>query len=298
VATVAHRAVRTGSAAHAARAVAGAAVLAGAAYRLALLPTPLANLNGDEAVTGLMARDIGRGHGYVFFAGQHYMGALEQYVQAPFVRLVADPETALRLPVVLASSLAIWLVYVIGRDLLHCPWRGVLAAWLFAVGSPYVVYDGTKSNGAYNAALVLSLLAVKLAMDRRRPFLLGLTAGAALWCSVVATYLLVPAFLLARPRRPAVAVGLVLGYAPAWVWALVHRRLPFATIESRSSAWERFRGLVAHVLPEHLGLQWQGGTPIAPAFVTAAVVGALAGGLAGRPGPAPAPRRPRPPAGR
>jgi hypothetical protein len=48
----------------------GAVLLFAAVVRLVLLSTTAARLDGDEAVTGIMARHILRGDGYVFYAGQ------------------------------------------------------------------------------------------------------------------------------------------------------------------------------------------------------------------------------------
>ena len=56
--------------------------------------------NADEATTGIMVRHILDGHGYVFYAGQDYGGALEQYLEAGVYAAVpaaaerADPAAA------------------------------------------------------------------------------------------------------------------------------------------------------------------------------------------------------------
>ena len=44
-------------------------MLVAIADRLAVLASPIANLNGDEGVTGIMANRIVHGHVYTFFAG-------------------------------------------------------------------------------------------------------------------------------------------------------------------------------------------------------------------------------------
>ena len=70
-------------------------------------------LSADEAVTGIMARNIASGrHFYLYFAGQNYNSAVEQYPQAGLFALGA-PQNAfvLRLPQVALSVVSCWLIY-------------------------------------------------------------------------------------------------------------------------------------------------------------------------------------------
>ena len=85
----------------------GAAALFGAAavvlalvVRLVVLGYPdLVPLDSDEAVTGLMAQHILSGSDFpVFFAGQNYMGSLEQYIQAGVLAVTPDNAFTLRIP--------------------------------------------------------------------------------------------------------------------------------------------------------------------------------------------------------
>src|SRR5207253_2005826 len=102
-----------------------------AALRLWYLTTPQAQLDGDEAMTGLMVHRILAGNWYAFLANQRYNGALEQYLQTAVWAVLPRTPFTLRLPEVALAVLACWLVYRVGRELLG-PGRAWLATALFA----------------------------------------------------------------------------------------------------------------------------------------------------------------------
>src|SRR5688572_33441872 len=58
--------------------------------RVAMLASTLSRLDGDEAVTGIMAQRINEGHHLAFFAGQAYQGSGEQYLQALLFRVLPE----------------------------------------------------------------------------------------------------------------------------------------------------------------------------------------------------------------
>jgi hypothetical protein len=217
-------------------------------------------------------------------------------VQAPFVHWMPARSIALHLPSILWSTLATWLVYAVGTRLLSSKWRAALACWLFATGSAFVVFDGVRSQGAYNAALVVGLMAMWLAVRTEgQPSLshwlaLGILTGLGTWLSLVSVYLLAPAALLianrarsrlVHPRHlgPITAsalTGWLIGYSPGLGWALSHGTLPFATVQSTDGPVDRLHGLVGGTLPEILGLKWVGASSIGPGWLSAAAVSALA----------------------
>ena len=126
-----------------------AAVLVTAAARVAYLASPVMQFNADEATTGIMVRRILAGHGYVYYAGQEYGGALEQYLEAAVyavTRLPQNPLT-LRLPLVALCCLTCVLVYRVGRDVLGDPARALVAAALYAVGPWFNVIGTVNSLG-------------------------------------------------------------------------------------------------------------------------------------------------------
>src|SRR5919204_2024735 len=82
------------------------ALAAGLALRLAILASPLGEIDGDEAVVGLMARHIAfLGERPVFYWGQPYLGSLEAFSAAPLFRVFDSSSLALKL-VPTAYSLA------------------------------------------------------------------------------------------------------------------------------------------------------------------------------------------------
>ncbi|NHC14869.1 hypothetical protein [Motilibacter deserti] len=271
-----------------------AVVLVALVVRLVVLRTPLAALNGDEAVVGLMAERIGDGHLYAFFAGQGYMGALEQYAQAAVVAVRPGDPFALRLTTALLSSAAAGLVLVVGRLLLRSERRAVTAAAVYAVGPAFNVLDGVTTLGAYADALVVGLIGLWAALrpgapTARRSAALGLCCGAGLWLTPVAAFLLLPAGVwfvgalrgLGR-RRSALLVSVaaaaaVLGSLPMWLWAAAERRVPLLGSEPpvHASLLDRFAGLVDSTLPEAAGLAWIGPSSVLPRPVLVAFSAAV-----------------------
>jgi len=263
------------------------------ALRCWVLAGPLRMLDPDEAVTGLMAQRIARGQGYLYFAGQRYMGALEQYLQAPFAALAPGNALILRLPQLALSGVACALVYRIGRRL-YGGRRAALAAWLFAAGPAFNLVYGVKSRGAYEASVVVGLLGLLIAVrheegryEKGTAAMFGLCCGLAGWLSPTAAFLLVPAlwWLLGAhwrgPVRAALAAvaGGTLGAVPLLAgWLRTGATSGVGTTAASTTFAHRLRGLADPVLAEFLGLRWRAGQSILPGTVVAVGVAALAVG--------------------
>src|SRR5205807_2735209 len=81
-------------------------ILVGLGVRLAIIASPLGEIDGDEAVVGLMARHIAfLGERPVFYWGQPYLGSLEAFSAAPLFRVFDSSTFVLKL-VPAAYSLA------------------------------------------------------------------------------------------------------------------------------------------------------------------------------------------------
>src|SRR5215831_16750164 len=95
-----------------------ACVLVGLALRLAVIASPLGEIDGDEAVVGLMARHIAfLGERPVFYWGQPYLGSLEAFTAAPLFRMF-DSSTFLLKLVPTAYSLGFLVVSaLVAREL-------------------------------------------------------------------------------------------------------------------------------------------------------------------------------------
>jgi hypothetical protein len=183
----------------------------------------------------------GRAHP-TYIYGQHYMGALEAYLAAPFVGVFGPSITTLRLGTLALFIGFFWATYWWSRRTFS-PWFAVLVTVFLALGSDRVLRNELQANGGYGEMLFLGALLVALtaalALPRvvvRRRWLAfgawGVTAGAAMWSdALVAPYVLVLGLaLLALCWRellgwPAAALvgGSIIGLAPA----IIHNvRLP------------------------------------------------------------------------
>jgi 4-amino-4-deoxy-L-arabinose transferase-like glycosyltransferase len=244
--------------------------------RIWYLSGPAVQFNADEATTGLMVREILRGRHFVFYAGQHYGGTLEQYLQAAAYLLVPMPSTAwtLRLPLVALSMATCALVYLLADRTLGSPARAGLAALFFAVSPWFNVIGSVTSLGFYVAGQTLCtavLYGALRAGDSRRAggWLVGtgLCAGLAAWTSLTSLFVLVPAVgwllpVLGRDaRRWSAAVGgVVVGALPPLVWLVLHRSLPIPPEPAEaSSVVDRLRNLAEPVLREYVGVAYAHG---------------------------------------
>lgn len=256
-----------------------------------MLAGPLRLLDPDETVTGLMAARIARGTGYTYFAGQAYMGALEQYLQAPFAALAPGNAFLLRLPQIVLGAVACWLTYRVGCRLLDGR-RAAVAAWLFAAGPAFNLAYGVKSRGAYDAALVTGLVGLLVALrheprrgEVRTALAFGFCCGLGAWLSLLSAFLLLPALCRLAVARwqhrwraaGAAVAGAGIGALPLLLWWLRHGLATGLTAPPMPTGrWQRFRGLLDPVLPEFLGLDWRVGVPAVAAALRIAALAALA----------------------
>lgn len=245
-----------------------AVAAAGALVRLTMLLRGVVEFEADEAVTGIMAQRILDGETYAFFAGQTYMGALEQYLQAGVLAVLPDTPTTLRLLQVLLTSATCVLVGVLGRRVTGGPWGGVLAAALYAAGPFYNAAKGVRSHGAYDTAQLLGVLAMltvlAIAAGRRTlpraAFAVGLVCGLLLWESWLGVFALVPVVLwgLGGARGalmravPAAAAGALVGASPLVVHRILHG--PFPPSGTGTPPPTTFSERTAHLLDPVLGM--------------------------------------------
>lgn len=142
-------------------------------------------LDHDQSVVGLMALDIARGRRFpIFFDGQRYMGAVEAYVAAAFVRAFGHAPGVIALAPLLAFGL-----FAAGQFAVWSRWRdratGRLAAGLTVVGAPMLVLWGIVPRGGYVEFLTWGLptLAFYRALARpdRPPAHPAVQAGWGFW---------------------------------------------------------------------------------------------------------------------
>ena len=257
-------------------------VAAAVGLRAAFLASTLLRLEGDEAVTGLMAQRILDGKFVAFFPGQGYMGSGEQYLQAVALWLLPDTPFVLRLPQLLLAGLACAGVYRLARACFESEGRALLAAALFAVGPFYNVFWSVKSRGAYLTGLLAGLAGLLIALCirpgdprlRLKLFAFGLAAGLGFWANWQAAYLLLPAGwwvlgtlrLRALREAPLAVAGFVVGAAPSLGHLLFTGPLQASGVHPPSTLGDRAEGLVRVALPQFVGSH-DGGAPM-PAWLT------------------------------
>ncbi len=263
--------------------LAALAVLAGLGLRIwSLGRWPV---NSDQAVVGLMAHEILKGHFFAFYWGQNY-GGVEPYVTAALFGLFGQSSITLSMTSILLDAAAALLVWRIGRRLFS-PAVGVGAAVLFWVWPEVYIHQSTIEYGFRWAALVLGLsmmlLALRLCDDpsvpRRRGavlldwVLLGATAGLGWWSTPEIAYYAIPTaallifFVLRRGLRPGWlgAGGMVLAAAVGalpWLWDNVGHGFPSLHSAPQGAAHTGFvlhlGVLFVYVLPTVLGLRLRG----------------------------------------
>lgn len=270
------------------RRIAGSASVLAIVVRVAFLLTPAGGLDGDEGVTGIMARRIAAGEDfYVFFLGQSYNSSVEQYPQALLfaIGLPVHP-LVLRVPQLLMAGVACYLMYVVGRRLLHTSWHAALASVLFAVGPYFLIWKGARSFGSYSAELLVVLVALLLVLrlddvvDRRRRRLavcagVGFCFGVTYWLTFSGYFVLGPValWLAASIRRDARAVGaavagVAVGLVPTIYWTVTSGSFPLPRPGYRpTSAGERFSNLFDEVGREFLGVAHINGAPGWPVWL-------------------------------
>lgn len=98
-------------------------------------------LDGDEATTAFTALRITQGHLVLMEANQHYQGALESYLMAPFVWLLGPTVIAVIVPLALIAALYVVALWDLGRTVFGRRSAGLLLA---GVGS---VFPSLSSSG-------------------------------------------------------------------------------------------------------------------------------------------------------
>jgi hypothetical protein len=208
-----------------------AALVVGLAVRLAIIGSPLGEIDGDEAVVGLMARHIAfLGERPVFYWGQPYIGSLEAFSAAPLFQLLNSSTLLLKIVPSAYSLGFLALSAILARRLFGLGAGLATAAYLALPPSMWAVWS-TKARGGYAEVLFLGeallLVTLVLARSRRRgvALLWGLLAGLAFWTHLLAVVYLLPAvaFLVLARRRDwsVVEVGLAVGGALLGTFPLI-----------------------------------------------------------------------------
>ncbi|MBI2756610.1 MAG: glycosyltransferase family 39 protein [Chloroflexi bacterium] len=218
--------------------VAGAALLAlGALVRAAIVASPLGELDGDEAVVGLMARHIAYlGDRPVFYYNQPYLGSLEAFTAAPLFLLFGSSTPLLKVVPALYSLGFLVTGVLIARRLFGTGPALATGLYLAFPPSMWAVWS-TKARGGYAEVLFLGqallLCALWLAERPRRAagaFAFGLLTGLTIWTHLLGVVYVLPAvaYVMARRRGawarsevPAAVLGGIIGALPLLLANLV-----------------------------------------------------------------------------
>src|SRR5919202_114499 len=163
------------------------ALVIGLAVRLAVIASPLGEIDADEAVVGLMARHIAfLGERPVFYWGQPYLGSLEAFTAAPLFVLFNSSTVLLKLVPTAYSLGFVWLSGLLARQLFGDGVGLATAAYLAIPPSMWAVWS-TKARGGYaellflGEALLLASLALARSRSPRLALLWGILAGLTFW---------------------------------------------------------------------------------------------------------------------
>jgi Dolichyl-phosphate-mannose-protein mannosyltransferase len=216
-----------------------AALIAGAlALRLSLLVRSGWMLEGDDALSALMALSVMDGDRPIMLKNQTYAGAWEPYAMAVTYAVFGVSRVSAKLPALLGSLALIGTTWLLAREV-----GGRATAWfaaaLAAVPPGYVLVLSLKPWAPYTEVILFGSLCLTCAVrvawpracqsDARWSVACGVAGGLALWSHPLAIWYLAAAamVLLARVRgRRWREVGLLglfgfnLGALPIWIFNL------------------------------------------------------------------------------
>jgi hypothetical protein len=287
----------------------GVLVLAGLVIRLVILRSPVGALDSDEAVVGLMARQMGHGHFRAFYWGQDYGGSIEPAVAAMLFAVFGATTTVLKLVPLAFNAAAAAVLWRVGRRVTTplAAAAAALAMWLWPAN---YLWWSIKERGFYEVTLLLSvaivLLALRIVQESGARWLdwtaLGLCTGLGWWQDAQIAYVAVPVavWLLYRLRQAAWHAVAALPTAAIGVlpWLVANLNSGFASLTPPASPvpgsyGDHLNVLVRTGLPMTFGLQivyssarWIRPTPLTVAlyavFGAAVVVGAASRWPGGR----------------
>ncbi len=272
-------------------------LILGALIRFDFMRASGFTIDADEAIVGLMGRDILLGRGVpVFYYGQHYMGSLEALMASVSFAVFGAKPFALQLVPLIWSLFLIVLAYWLAR-LLAGRRAGLIAAALTALPPPALVVWSSKARGGFIEVVVLGGIALCLTIKwlrqnpnrLRYPAAIGVVLGVGWWVNNQILYFIAPIacvsalHIFSRSMRLAapgsligstysiwrgiaqiLSVGLIsflLGSAPYWCYN-IGLGFPSAGMFKLAS-WGQFvahlEGLSMTALPAIVGAQrfWQ-----------------------------------------
>jgi len=201
-----------------------------------------ASVDGDTAITGLMARHPLRG---ATMWGQPYGSPVEAWLAAPVVAVMGPTPLAVRIPYAVLALALVVLAGVLGE--IAAAGAGIPAALLVACPSAYVLLLSALPPPLYPTTLVLLAAVLVLAAraaeglatgtspGRGHMVLLGALAGLAVWTHLMSLATVAAVALVLGPRAGRARAGGPLGWAvlaflaASAPWWMAAAREPSAT---------------------------------------------------------------------
>src|SRR5579859_858061 len=287
----------------------GVVVLLGAALavRLSLLVRSGWLLEGDDALSSLMALNILAGDRPIMLKNQTYAAAWEPYAMALSFASFGISRVSAKLPALIGSLALIGTTWLLAREV-----AGRAAAWfaaaLVALPPIYALVLSLKPWAPYTEVMLFGTLCLTCALrlawpresthDVRLSAACGVAGGLALWMHPLAVWYLGAAALtlLARVRgsrwRPILGGGLpgfVVGALPIWIfnWQTNGATVRFILGGTQGQTADRaavFGAWWQNDLPRGAGLwhPWGPSPPLLGWLMATCVVGALAWATVGR----------------
>ena len=234
-----------------------------------IIASPLGGVDSDEAIVGLMARNVLDGDFRIYFWAQNYGGTQESIIAAGLFAVAGSSALALKaIPIALSAAAAV-CIYLLGRETLDERAARFAGALFWAVPFP-AVWLSTKERGFYGmtmlCGLVAMLAAVKLAKEptKRWAAIGGFAAGFGVWASPQVAYLLLPAVIwLALThwrlwRLLWIAIpAFVIGAIPVIRDNIRTQGLSFRSpdVAVHTSYWDRFSNYFESGLPFAFGIK-------------------------------------------
>lgn len=234
----------------------------------------------DEALVGLMSKQILRGEFPVFFLGQPYSGPVDAYLGAFLTLLFGTCVFTIRLYHILLSILFMILIYVISKNA-YGKEIGILSLIQVSIPSSYFMVISSYAQPPYMSLMaigaIIFYLSIKIVAEDLtlygnvsthwysnrvlwRFLIFGLLSGLSIWMHFLSIVFIIPAVLFVFLNRPKVflknlfitAIFFIMGMSP-----LIIGKSTAVVAESVDirAAFLHLRSLIEDTLPGLLGIR-------------------------------------------
>lgn len=223
--------------------------LAGLALRWWLFSRANFKLDYDEAMIGLLARDIAGGRWFgAFVPSQATLGSAEAWILAPFLQIVGVSRPAFRIYALVTAAGYILSSAWLGWACFQTRRTALVAALAAACAPAYFLVTGAKTWGFTVETLILGNILIVLTyyagqrIHYRLAAVAGLCAGVMFWNTWLSMYYLIPvgiAWLAQKNTRkqiPVVLIAFVVGSLPFWLHNFQFNFDSFTTLLDANSA--------------------------------------------------------------